>query len=357
MENASIIFAESVAGSPERCKQEYGMSVSPIDLQPVDNLEVLVLVDNVMDILSSTHRSVTTQIPNLIDAGMEELGGSCLCCGAWGLSLVISTRVGGRKKRLLFDSGPESYALERNASRLGFNMGSIDCAAVSHGHFDHMGGMLKALEMISASNGGKPTPLHVNPGMFAKRASQDSPGGEVLPLEDVPSLEALAASGAELINSDEPRLIMDDTVYISGEIPRITTYEKGLPTQVRLDEQADWIPDPLQLDERYLAVHVKDRGIVVFSSCSHAGIVNVLSDASDVSGPISLHAVMGGLHLSGPHFEKIIPQTVADLSAFNLRQLVVGHCTGWRAYQALVNAFGDSVVLQAVGNTHRFGDD
>ena len=199
------------------------MSVKPADLQQVDYLEVLVLVDNVMDILSSVPDCVTSEIPDLIKAGQKNL------------------------------------------------------------------------------------------------------------------------------------TVLENTAYISGEIPRVTDYEKGLPSQVRLDTQGNWVPDTLQLDERYVAVNVKDRGIVVFSACSHAGVVNVLTDAADVSPAIPLYAVMGGLHLSGPNHEPTIPNTVQDIARFNLKRLVVGHCTGWRAFQALVNAYGDAVIPEAVGHTHHFG--
>lgn len=330
------------------------MSAKPTDLRPVDCLEVQVLVDNVMDMLSSVPDCVTSEIPNLIKAGAKELGGACLCCGAWGLSLAITTEIDGRRRSLLFDSGPEPYALERNAARLGFDFGTVDCGVISHGHFDHAGGMLKALELITAANGGTKVPVHVNPGMFHKRADSDSPDGSLLPLADVPSPEALDEAGARVVNSSEPRLVLDDTAYISGEIPRVTEYERGLPTQVRLDDRGDWVPDPLQLDERYVAVNVKGLGLVVFSACSHAGIVNVLTDAAAVSDPVPLFAVMGGLHLSGTAYEPLIPQTIKDMARFKLERLIVGHCTGWRALQALVNAFGDAVIPEAVGHTHHF---
>lgn len=330
------------------------MSARPTDLQPVDYLEVQVLVDNVMDILSSVPDCVTSEIPNLIKAGAKELGGSCLCCGAWGLSLAISTVADGQRRTLLFDSGPEPYALQRNAHRLGFDFAEVGCAVISHGHFDHAGGMLKALELITSANGGNRVPTHVNPGMFHKRADADSPDGSYLPLADVPSPEELEAAGAAVINSPESRLVQEQTVFISGEIPRVTPYEKGLPTQVRLDGDGNWVPDPLQLDERYIVVNVKDLGMVVFSACSHAGIVNVLTDAANISYPIPLYGIMGGLHLSGPTYESLIPQTVKDIAQFNLKRLVVGHCTGWRALKALVDAFGDAVIPEAVGHTHHF---
>jgi len=330
------------------------MNINPTDLRSVDYLEVLVLVDNVMDILSSVPDCVTSEIPNLINAGIKELNGPCLCCGAWGLSLAITTVVGDQKRTLLFDSGPEPYALERNADRLGFEFSAVDCLVVSHGHFDHAGGMIKALELITTTNNGKKVPIHVNPDMFHKRADSDAPDGSYLPLADVPSPEELKRAGADVINSFESRLVLDDTAFISGEIPRVTPYEKGLPTQVRLDGDNNWTPDPLQLDERYLAVNVKGLGLIVFSACSHSGIVNVLTDAANISGSIPLYAVMGGLHLSGPTYEPLISQTVEDIARFNLKRLIVGHCTGWRALNALVAAYGDAVIPEAVGHTHHF---
>src|SRR5690606_8940431 len=99
--------------------------------------------------------------------------------------------------------------------------------------------------------------------------------------------------------------------WLSGEIPRITHYERGLPGHVRRDGQ-DWIADPLILDERYLAVRLRQRGVVVFTACSHAGLVNVLTHARAQFAPEPLYAVIGGFHLSGAACEAIIPETVSD---------------------------------------------
>jgi 7,8-dihydropterin-6-yl-methyl-4-(beta-D-ribofuranosyl)aminobenzene 5'-phosphate synthase len=116
-------------------------------------------------------------------------------------------------------------------------------------------------------------------------------------------------------------------------------------------EDAAWEPDPLVTDERFLAVHLRGKGLVVFSACSHAGIVNVLHHARDCFPGVSLHAVMGGFHLSGPT-EAIIPQTVTGLGGFGLDLIIPAHCTGWRAVNALERAFGETVVVPAaVGKT------
>jgi 7,8-dihydropterin-6-yl-methyl-4-(beta-D-ribofuranosyl)aminobenzene 5'-phosphate synthase len=324
-------------------------------LTTVDSVEVCVVVDNVLDILSTVPDCVTPEVPNLLRAGATELSGSCLCCAAWGLSLLITTRVGDTRRTMLFDAGPEAYALARNATRLGVDFGSIECVALSHGHFDHAAGLPKALELITAANGGVAVPMHVNPGMFCDRALK-LPTGKILPLGAVPSADELTTAGGDVHNSGESRTVLGDTVFISGEIPRVTDYERGFPPHLRRDGD-DWVPDPLIVDERFLAINVKDHGILVFSSCSHAGVVNVMRNARDLFHSAPLFAVFGGLHLSGAANEQWIAPTVQDLASFGLKRVIPGHCTGWRAVQALVSKLGDVVIPSAVGQVHRFGAD
>ena len=101
--------------------------------------------------------------------------------------------------------------------------------------------------------------------------------------------------------------------HVSGEIPRVTTFERGYPGQVRRTADGQgWEPDELLMDERLIAVNVAGKGLVVLTACSHAGIVNVLTHARASFPDVPLHAVMGGLHLSGTN-EAIIPQTVEGL--------------------------------------------
>jgi hypothetical protein len=94
------------------------------------------------------------------------------------------------------------------------------------------------------------------------------------------------------------------------------------------------------MDERFLAVNVRGKGLVVLTACSHAGVVNVLTHARACFPGVKLHTVLGGLHLSGIN-ERIIPQTVKALHGFDLDVIAAGHCTGWRAMTALANEFGD----------------
>src|SRR6185437_6954753 len=126
-----------------------------------------------------------------------------------------------------------------------------------------------------------------------------------------------SAHGATVIATTEACTLLDGLFYVSGEIPRVTPFERGVPGHQRRTENGDgWEPDPWLVDERFLAVRVRDKGIVVFSACSHAGIINVLKEARARFPDTPIQGVMGGFHLAGVN-ESIIPATVAELKSFD----------------------------------------
>ena len=324
-------------------------------LKPVDSLEVTVLVDNVVDPLSTLPKGVVAEHAVLRTKGMKTLSGHVRCCANHGLSLVITARMGSDIQILLFDGGPEAYTLSRNGDRLRTPFGEVGGIVLSHGHWDHAGGIPEAVRLIVSMNGGKPVPFHVNPGMFLTRGMKWG-GDSVLPAESVMEPALLERRGAAVVNSPEARALMERTFYLSGEIPRVTPYERGLPPHMKLaPDGRSWEPDPLILDERYVAVHVKGKGVVVFTACSHAGVINVLKDARNVFGDVPLYAVMGGFHLSGAEVESIIPDTVRDFAMFGLKRIVPCHCTGWRALHALAKVYSEDVLVpSAVGRQFTF---
>jgi len=324
------------------------------NLVPVDSVEIQILVDNATDILSSTPSHVESESAGLMRRSIRMMASKCLCCAAHGLSCLVTAHRGAASHTVLFDTGPEEYAFERNATRLGADLGTVESIVLSHGHWDHAGAMLLALGMIRSRNGGRKIPYYAHPGMFRSRAVK-LPNGTLRRMEDIPSVEDLTAFGAEVTVTTEAKALLDDMFFVSGEIPRVTPYERGYPGQVRLMEDGQsWEPDELLMDERFLAVNVAGKGLVVLSACSHAGIVNVLTHARGSFPGVPLHAVMGGLHLSGPN-EAIIPQTVDGMRVFGLKTIAAGHCTGWRALSALAAAFGDKVLAPtAVGKRYTF---
>jgi len=325
------------------------------ELRPVDQLEIQVLVDNATDVLSTNPKHVQTEMRVHLGHGLRVLSGQAICCAHHGLALVLKARSGERQRTVLFDAGPEDYAVGRNGNRLQVDFGAIDALVLSHGHWDHAGGMLEAVKLIRRARSDGPLPCYLHPGMFRHRAVQ-TPAGKVLAMADVPTPEEYHRLGAEPVVTDRACTILEGSYFVSGEIPRVTTYEVGLPGHVARDTDGDgWEPDPLIMDERFLAVHVRDKGLVVFSACSHAGLVNVLTEARRCFPETPLHAVVGGFHLSGTNMEEIIPDTVRDLAQFDPRWIIPSHCTGWRALHALVSAFGEErVVPGAVGKRITF---
>jgi 7,8-dihydropterin-6-yl-methyl-4-(beta-D-ribofuranosyl)aminobenzene 5'-phosphate synthase len=327
-------------------------------LRPIDGAQVDVLVEDTSDPLSTVPDFVESEIAGLQRrrSGAWLMSTTSSCSAAHGLSLLITLRRGSVVKTLLFDAGPQDQTLEQNVSRLAIDLGLVEAIVLSHGHCDHGGGgaMLRALQLIRDRNGGRKVPYYCHPDMFRRRAFQML-DGSVLPLEDVPSIEPLTDSGAEVVNTTEPQFLFDGLAYLSGAIPRVTSFERGLPGQRRKTlDGTGWELDELCMDERFLAVNVAGKGMVVFTACTHAGIVNVLKHVKTCFADIPLHAVMGGLHLAGIN-ERIIPETVEAMREFSPAVLAVGHCTGWRAVTALANAFGiERVAPLSVGKRFSF---
>jgi len=318
----------------------------------VDALEILVLVDNTTDSLSSNPPQVLPEWSVLLTGGkLRVLAGSNICCAHHGLSVLLTASVGGRKHTLLFDAGPAAATFQRNSEILGVDFASIETVVLSHGHWDHAGGLLAAVESIARERGSKNFTCYVHPGMFRQRATK-RPDGELYVNELVPDPERLSAAGANVVSTREPQSVAEGAFYVSGEIPRVTSYEAGVPNHLsRSADGASWEADPLIMDERFVSVNVKGKGQLVFSACSHAGLINVLTHARTVFPSVPLYGAMGGLHLSGIN-ERVIPQTVADLKKFGLKLLAPGHCTGWRALSAMAREFGDELVPSAVGKKY-----
>jgi len=321
-------------------------------LLALDRLIVDVLADNRSDSYSSKPHHVSTEFNNVADAGAEELSGTTLCCAQLGLSLMLTGHSGDMRHKLLFDAGPEGAILLRNCQDLGVALDDVEEIAVTHGHWDHMGGLTSALDEIT--RGKRKVPCHVNQGMFLERGARLS-DGRIMPFEKVPSVQVLAEHGAEVVNNGEERTLLDGFFYLSGEIPRVTSFETGrLDHLCRDADDKPWRPDPFLMDERYLAANLRDKGLIVFSACSHAGIINVLQHARTIFNETPIYGVFGGLHLVGS-LEKVIPDTVESLKQFKPKQIVPAHCTGWRALCALVNAFGEDIVVpSAVGSRYTF---
>jgi 7,8-dihydropterin-6-yl-methyl-4-(beta-D-ribofuranosyl)aminobenzene 5'-phosphate synthase len=158
----------------------------------------------------------------------------------------------------------------------------------------------------------------------------------------------------EVVEERGPSLLLDGRVLVSGQTERVTDFETGWPLQQARTDDGGWEPDPWIWDDQSVVVHVRGRGLVVLSGCSHSGAVNVLLNAQRATGVSHVHAFVGGLHLTGAVFEPIIPATIKELSAIGPDWVVPGHCTGWRAVHELSRALPDAYVQTSVGTTLLF---
>src|ERR1043166_3271293 len=178
----------------ERCA---GRTRQPVmhSLQPVDRLEFQILIDNLTDSLSTAPANVTLEWPALMRAGMRQLSGRCQCCANHGLAIVVRAFRNGTGHTVLFDAGPVEFAVEYNGTRLGIDFGAIDAVVLSHGHWDHAGGLPMVFDLVAKASGGRKIPCYLHPDMFRQRALP-LPGGGLLPIHEIPSPDDLAAKGA-----------------------------------------------------------------------------------------------------------------------------------------------------------------
>jgi 7,8-dihydropterin-6-yl-methyl-4-(beta-D-ribofuranosyl)aminobenzene 5'-phosphate synthase len=159
-------------------------------------------------------------------------------------------------------------------------------------------------------------------------------------------------SPAHIIETKQPFLIADRMVCITGEIPRKTRFEKGLMRHKSFTN-GSWQPDPWIRDDRAIAINVKEKGLVVISGCAHAGIINTVSYAKQITETAKVYALIGGFHLAGKEFENQIAPSIEELKQINPALIAPSHCTGWKAMCAIARSMPEAFVWNSVGNLVR----
>ena len=286
-------------------------------LKPVDRIEVLSVMDNSIDVLMGS-TPVAQRAPRVRDSfSRPQLRAE------HGVSMLVTTYANGTKDSFLFDTGVTIDGVLHNMDALEVKPNELHAIALSHGHTDHTRGLIGLIKRY-----GRPRiPIVLHPDAFLKRKNVFPDGHETQHIP--PSQRDLEAEGVEIIEDRAPTMLIGGQALVTGQIPRTTSFEKGNPTQVAwIDDK--WQPDPWIHDDQAVIINVKDKGLVVLTGCGHAGVVNTLKHARDLTGVSAIHAVIGGFHLTGPIFEPIIVPTVQALKEFNPSIIVPEHCTGWK---------------------------
>src|SRR3954447_19596815 len=323
-----------------------GPAVDPIALEPVDDVVITTLVDNVFDgLLTGGNGVVRAPLSSGLVAAPQFEGGRTTrgLRAEHGFSALVTVRRGTATTTLLFDTGISPDGMTENADRLGVDLRDVQGVVLSHGHFDHAGGLagLAARRRL---------PLTVHPSVWTRRRLV-LPGTDGVELPTL-SPTALEAEGFSVLERREPSLLVDGCVLITGEIDRTTDFERGMPPPHQAWDGAGWHHDPLVLDEQALVVHVRGHGLVVLTGCGHAGAVNTVRHALRLTGVDRLHALLGGLHLGGPAFQPVIAPTVRALGELAPDLVAPGHCSGWRAQHALAAELPDAFVPSSSGTRY-----
>jgi 7,8-dihydropterin-6-yl-methyl-4-(beta-D-ribofuranosyl)aminobenzene 5'-phosphate synthase len=312
-------------------------------LKTVEKIEILALQDNYIEMTATDNSAVVTRAIPLKEGYFRQ---SVLA--EHGFSAVVKTGVNGKTKTLLFDFGFSEDGAAYNAGILGADLSAVEAVVLSHGHNDHTGGFEKLTKML----GKRSIPFVVHPMVFRHPRYLKVPVRDMKIFFSPLQREQITAAGLKLIESSDPVTILDDTVLFLGEIPHKTDFEKGFPiAHYQEDGREKW--DPIE-DDTSIVMHLKSKGLVVLSGCAHAGIVNTVNYAREVTGIDKVHAVMGGFHLSGILFEGIISRTVEEMKKINPDYIIPCHCTGRKAIMEFEKAMPDKFILNMSGTKMTF---
>jgi 7,8-dihydropterin-6-yl-methyl-4-(beta-D-ribofuranosyl)aminobenzene 5'-phosphate synthase len=191
---------------------------------------------------------------------------------------------------------------------LNIDINKIDSVILSHGHFDHIGGLMDFYNHVS-----REIPLVLHPDAFLeRRLNNPSEGTNNLPILNENDLKE---AGAKIIKSQDPYTLASDLILLTGEVERTITFEQGFPwAEAKIN--GVWKVD-LFRDDQSVIIKLKDKYLVIISGCAHAGIINTIRHSMKITQTKQVHAVLGGFHLTGPLFKEIIPPIIEEMKKIN----------------------------------------
>ncbi|HLI98345.1 MAG TPA: MBL fold metallo-hydrolase [Bradyrhizobium sp.] len=333
----------------------------PIQVPVIDSLSVRVLVDSASDIFSKP-----AEIAGVKTAPGRPANPLVPLHSEWGLSLLLEPQRGERKRTLLLDYGWTPGAINGNIESLKVDPSRIDALIMSHGHWDHLGGLMGFLDRHRRTMPADLTMYAGGEDNFCQRYVR-GPGGD---LSDFGMLDRrdLAKRDVKVMLCESP-VVIGDLAFTTGKIKR-SSIEKVLPNslvefQLKDGAGCDWghylpaemegkiVPDE-HIHEHATCFNLKDKGLIVISSCGHVGIVNSVRQAMEVSGVQKVHAIMGGFHL-GPAPADYLTQVVAEMARLDPDVVIPMHCSGLNFIQEAQRQMPGKILSSTTGTHITFG--
>lgn len=320
-----------------------------LDVPLIDRLELTLLADGTVSSFATPVERAGLTITPPPRAGSYRT----TLRGEWGYSVMADAFLADARHRLMIDFGYTPETLASNMAILNVDPATFDAMVLSHGHYDHFGGMSAVLGRVKRG-----TPLYVGgEEAFCGRlrgTSPDGPGFGQIDRADI------LAAGIDLRVSSEAQL-MAHAAFTTGRIPLSSPERPRVPTGMLPGQGCDRAElDPDRRDLDFLvddAVHevgtvfnLRGKGLVVIGSCSHRGIVNTVRAAQAVSGVDRVHAIMGGFHLVPPQTPAQALETLSLMRELDPSYILPGHCSGEAFIAPAIAELPDKVFRTVVGS-------